>query len=213
MNPGMSFKKRYLNLPHLTNQNIVEKECFRLMRVIRNGFVHNISAIQATNDLFHFNYIDQGGNKFNLDISSDKLQLLYSIILILVRGEYEIATEGHLENVICMFYSELKNFVDVKGNFIDDGDMGNGAINSFKLLPISSYIHLNTCMRYLGENPNYDIDGDRITIKSIYNTVGNQYSVDYCVRYNKKEYAIPQEVLDLNNSVFLSNLSIWELKK
>ena len=213
MVPGMSFKQRYNKLPSSTNQNIIERECYRLMKTIRNGFVHNINAIVSSNNTFNFNYKSPKGTVFNLDISSDKLELLYSIILILVRGKYEIATKGHFQNVICTYYSDLKDYIDIDGNFMDDGDRGLGSVSSFKLMPISPYVRLNTVVRYPVINPSYDISEDRVTIKSIYNPGYECYSADYCVKYNNKEYIIPQEILDGNNSVYISDLSIWKFDK
>ncbi len=80
-------------------------------------------------------------------------------------------------------------------------------------MPISSYVHFNTEIRYHVVNPNYDISEDRINIKSIYDPGYQWYSADYCVKYNNKEYVIPQEILDANNSLFISDLSIWEFNK
>ncbi|AGY75885.1 hypothetical protein [Clostridium autoethanogenum] len=215
MDPGISFKQKYNQVPFITNQNIIEKECYRLMKTIRNGFVHNINAIISQNDLFHFNYSSPQGTNFNLDISSDKLELLYSIILILVKGKYEIATDGHFENVICTYYSDLKSYVDTNGNFTDDGNMGAGSVTSFNLMPISSYVHFNTVVRYPIVSSNYDISEGRIrvNIKSISDPGYKRYSTDYCIKYNNKVYIIPQEILDPNNSLSISDLSIWEFNK
>ena len=210
MNLGMSFRQKYIGLPSVTNQNIIEKECYRLMKTIRNGFVHNINSIISGNDTFHFNYGSPQRTLFNLDISSDKLNLLYSIILLLVKGKYEIETVGHFINVICTHYSELKDYVDRNGNFTDDGDMGIGSANSFTLMPISSHLYFNTAVRYPVLNSTYEIIEDRIYISSIFYPGFEGYSADYCITNNEKEYVIPQEILDTNNSLSLSDLSIWE---
>ncbi|QXE19323.1 hypothetical protein [Clostridium sp. 001] len=212
MSPGMSFKRKYNALPFVTNQDIIEKECYRLMKTIRNGFVHNIDAIVSINNLLHFNYTSPQGTQFNLDISSDNLKLLYSIILILVKGKYEIETEGHFQNVICTYYGKLKNYVDEDGNFTDDIGVG-GTATSSNLIPIGFYTQLKTAVRYPVVNPKYDISEGRINIRSIYNPGSQYYSVDYCVKCNNKKYIIPQEILDNNNSLSISDLSIWEVSK
>lgn len=89
LNPGTSFKSRYSNIPTITNRDIIAKECYRLMKTIRNGFVHNINSIIMSNNIFHFSYTSSQGTKFNLDISSEKMELLYSIILLLVKEKCE----------------------------------------------------------------------------------------------------------------------------
>ena len=210
--PGVSFRQKYNRLERDTNQEIIEKECYRLMKTIRNGFVHNISAITSIDDLFHFNYTSPQGTVFNLDISSDKLELLYSIIILLVKGRYDINTKGHFENVICTMYNDLKKHVDISGKFTDDGDKGEGTDDSFNLIAISSDIHFNTIVRYPVQNPSYEIDNDRrVIIKSIYNPGYDWYSADYCIEYSNKKYIIPQEILDEENSIDISDLSEWEL--
>lgn len=210
--PGVSFKQKYNRLPYATNQNIIEKECYRLMKTIRNGFVHNISAITSTDDLFHFNYTSPLRTVFNLDISSDKLELLYSIILLLVKDKYEVNTKGHFENVICTMYNDLKEYVDMSGNFTDDCGSGEGADVSFNLIAISSDLHFNTAVRYPVKNPTYEISDDgRVIIKSIYDPGYASYSADYCIEHNDKKYIIPQEILDEENSTYTSVLPKWEL--
>lgn len=212
LNPGTSFKSRYSNIQTITNRNIIEKECYRLMKTIRNGFVHNINSIVLSNNIFHFSYTSPQGTKFNLDISSDKLELLYSIILLLVKGKFEIDTEGHFNNIICTYYDELKGYIDLNGNFTDDGDVGTGTANAFSLIPISTYVKFNTVVRYPVENPIFSILQDKIKIERIYNPGIEAYSADYCIDYNGKNYVIPQEVLGIDNSILLADLPVWELK-
>ncbi|MDE7444633.1 MAG: hypothetical protein K2N15_02830 [Lachnospiraceae bacterium] len=212
LNPGTSFKSRYSNIQTITNRNIIEKECYRLMKTIRNGFVHNINSIVLSNNIFHFSYTSPQGTKFNLDISSDKLELLYSIILLLVKGKFEIDTEGHFKNIICTYYDELKEYIDLNGNFTDDGDVGTGTANAFSLIPISTYVKFNTVVRYPVENPIFSILQDKIKIERIYNPGIEAYSADYCIDYNGKNYVIPQEVLGIDNSILLADLPVWELK-
>lgn len=212
LNPGTSFKSRYSNIQTITNRNIIEKECYRLMKTIRNGFVHNINSIVLSNNIFHFSYTSPQGTKFNLDISSDKLELLYSIILLLVKGKFEIDTEGHFNNIICTYYDELKGYIDLNGNFTDDGDVGTGTANAFSLIPISTYVKFNTVVRYPVENPIFSILQDKIKIERIYNPGIEAYSAYYCIDYNGKNYVIPQEVLGIDNSILLADLPVWELK-
>lgn len=212
LNPGTSFKSRYNNMRTVTNRNVIEKECYRLIKTIRNGFVHNINSIVLSNSIFHFSYTNPQGTNFNLDISSDKLELLYSIILLLVKEKFEIDTEGHFENIICTYYEELKEYIDLNGSFIDDGDVGTGTANAFNLIPISTYVRFNTAARYPVENPIYSILQDKIKIEKIFNPGIEAYSADYCVIYNEKKYIIPQEILDIDNSILLSDLPVWELK-
>lgn len=212
LNPGTSFKNRYSKIPTITNRDIIVKECYRLMKTIRNGFVHNINSIIMSNNIFHFSYASSQGTKFNLDISSEKMELLYSIILLLVKEKFEIDTKGHFENVICTYYDELKDYVDLNGNFIDDGNSGTETANTFKLNPISKYIKFSTAVRYLVENPIYSISQDKIKIERIYNPGIEAYSADYCIVYNEKKYCIPQEILDVNDSILLTDMPIWELK-
>jgi len=113
--PDMKYKDRYNALTTSTDICIIEKECYRLIRMIRNGFVHHINSIILHDGLFRFNY-PIGTKTLNLDISKEKIIQLYSIILFFVQG-YAIKTKGHIENVLCTLYNELKKYIDLNGNF------------------------------------------------------------------------------------------------
>lgn len=93
----------------------------------------------------------------------------YSIILLLVKEKFEIDTKGHFENVICTYYDELKDYVDLNGNFMDDGNSGTGTANTYKLNSISKYVKFNTAVRYPVGNPVYSISQDKIKIERIFN--------------------------------------------
>lgn len=210
LQPGSSFKSRYNSLKENTNQDIIEKECYRLMIFIRNGFVHNIDNIIVDDNKLKFNYKyklkqkNSQENIFNLDISYDKLNLLYSIIILLVKGNYVINTKGHFEGIISTYYKELKDYIDNHGNFKDN--------NEYKLKDISLSTKLKTMLRYYVEYnvSNYKVEDNRIVICNRYNPQYDDYSSDYCINYKEKSYIIPNEVLDENNSISIEKLESWE---
>lgn len=200
--PGINFKHKYNKLSAGTNINIIEKECYRLIRLMRNIYVHGIMSV-AHGDVYKFNQC-QKNKLFRIDITPNKIHLLYSIIILLVNDRNSLKTKGHYDNIIAAYYNELKEYVDNNGNFSDDF--------STQLLSTLSFTKLKTSVRYLYENADYTKNNDKIKIISSHTLESESFSIDFSINYKDEKYLIPNEVLDVNNELFISDLQIWKLE-
>lgn len=199
--PGINFKEKYKKLSVATNINIIEKECYRLIRLMRNMYVHGIMSV-AHGNVYNFNH-SQKNKLFRIDITPEKIQLLYSIIILLVNDKNCLKTKGHYDSIVATYYSELKKYVDNSGNFSDDF--------STSLLSILSFTKLKTSVRYLYENADYTENKDKINILSSHTLEMESYSIDFSIEYKGEKYLIPKEILDINNSLLISDSEKWKV--
>ena len=195
---GLSFKKKYNTLTSDSYQKIIEKECYRLMKTLRNCFVHNHDKIETENNVLKFHYINKN-TQFNLNISTATLELLYTIVSMLVTGEHEIKTNGHYKHILCTYYKELWDHICKHGDFTDD--IGG------TIAQVATFVELNTRVRYNFKNPQYHIVKDN---KIIVSPINLAEAVDYNIQYKGKTYLIPHEILDAQHSISTNDLEIWE---
>lgn len=201
INAGFSFSKKYKALPTRNDQEIIEKECYRIIKTMRNGYVHNISNISNNNGKYYFKYVSPQDTLFKLNITEDKLILLYTLIVYLVKGEYEIKTYGHFIGALREFYDELLLYIN-EDNFKDD-------INR-PLKSISNSTRIKFGTRWKMEDTTFYVKNNKIKINSIYNYKDKKEFTDYFLEFNKEKYIIPEEVLDKNNSIKLNKLADWK---
>lgn len=200
--PGINFKQKYKKLSTPTNINIIEKECYRLIRLMRNIYVHGIMSV-SHGDVYKFNQF-QKNKLFRIDITPEKIHLLYTIIILLINDKNFLKTKGHYGNIIATYYSELKEYVDKNGNFSDDF--------STSLLSILSFTELKTSVRYLYENTDYTENINKINILSKHTLESESFSIDFSIKYKGEKYLIPNEILDINNSILISDLQKWKVE-
>ena len=218
---GENFKSRYERiLNNASNSNerlsLITGECYRLIRLIRNCFVHNMSGIGNDGSTFHFQHRNN-----NLKISVEMLHLLYYIIVLLVKGSYVVSTRGHFESAVIKYYGKLQRYIAAYGNFSDDLCSLHGGLSA-----VTEEFNFKVGSRYCVENAAYLIifnpcegsEMDRMQITENYRAIdsivgGIDYSengTDYLVNYSGNSYVIPLEVLDENNSIRLSELEKWK---
>ncbi len=208
---GNNFIDRYRNITVDSSRPLttIVKGCYRLIRLIRNCFVHNMSGVRNENGEFVFAH----GRK-HLRISGEMLNLLYYIIFLTVRGKYAVPTAGHFEAAIITYYDKLEKYISAHGNFRDE---------STEALPVvNAPFFLKTCARLRVENTTWLIRfapvggsaSDKIQITTEYKAhekskYYSDYGTDYKIDCGGKTYIIPLEALDDENSIPLNNLNIW----
>ena len=212
---GGNFKSRYENIPadSRTPLNVITKECYRLIRLIRNCFVHNMSGINHENDMLHFR-----NRNNNLDINQDTLALFYYLIILIVNKKYEVKTRGHFESAVIRYYGQLRAFITEHGNFRDD-------LGSAPFPAVNAPVALKTGVRYCVENATWLIrfagvnsSFDKLQITEKYRAVSgivgkidySEYGTDYLIVCEGNSYIIPLEALDEEDSILLTDLEIWK---
>lgn len=194
---GLSFRRKYDKLPCTTDYDIILKELYRILKVLRNTTVHSKSHISFNGKEILINYKFKGTN-FKLLISKLGLELIYSAILLVIDNRYlELYKAGLLRE----YYNEiLLNIKDLKD------DIGH---NNFKY--ISDGIRLKRHVRYRVINPDFSIDYDKeILYINKYKYECSSYSADYLIEYNEGKYIIPEEILN-DNRVLIKEISGYKI--
>lgn len=132
---GASFKNHYQVLPVSNDTEIIQKDCYRIMKLIRNAVQHNLSSVVRNDDGCEIVYAFRGTN-YRLKISKNGLDYLYTIIVNIVQekiiGLYKgFHTKGHFEGIICKMYQDLCSEILYMDD--EDGTRVNASLSAVKL--------------------------------------------------------------------------------
>lgn len=188
---GESFKNHYTNLPEITFLDIVSKNCYRIMKVIRNAIQHNLSSVVYNDGSYTINY-QHHNTIYNLEISADGVNSLYTLILNIVQCRVmdmpkTYYTTGHYEGILNTQYKNVESGIS---NFSDD--------ISGSLLNLTSAQNLRANERRVIENP-YIISENETSIVFHHiepNMTNDENSKQYyySTDYMYSDYLLPQEV-------------------
>lgn len=188
---GASFREHYNNLPESTNLEIISKNCYRVIKIIRNAIQHNLSSVIFDQGNYEISY-KYKNTQYELFLSSTGVENLYTLIMNIIQGRIsginsKYHTNGHYEGIICTQYDEL-----IKGiKRIADDITGN-------LINVSCLNKLRAIVRYPVENPiiiaedENNIIFKHIENNAIYTKNSRQYY--YSTDYIYKEFLMPQEI-------------------
>lgn len=188
---GKSFKAKYQNLPSSNDAEIILKQTFRLAKIIRNSFIHNLSNLQQLEDPLTIDYTFNNTN-FKLTISDHGLTLFNSIIYLFlseINGEKEYFS-GLIRSMYNDMKSEISQFQDEFGSTLSN------TTNGIKL----GYGARDTLL-----NPIYTNNENNIICKNIVN-VKNLGNLDLFIKIDGEDFLIPSEALDENKSITLSEI-------
>ena len=77
---GASFREHYDNLPDNTSIEIIEKSCYRIFKIIRNGIQHNLSHVNYNDGSYNISYCHRN-TSYALQISKNGVRYLYTLIM------------------------------------------------------------------------------------------------------------------------------------
>lgn len=188
---GVSFRKHYDALPENTPIERISKNCYRIIKIIRNGIQHNMSNVTYNSENYNINY-RHGNTLYELKISKKGVRNLYTLIMNIIQekimGTYgKYRTLGHYDGIMCTLYAEMVMEITQISDDIEPS-----------LLPISVEPKLRVGGRYPVENPRI-INEDDISITFFHiennntddeNSSQYYYSTDY--RY--EQFLLPQEI-------------------
>ncbi len=188
---GASFKNHYNGLPESTDFEVMTKNCYRVLKIIRNAIQHNLSSVHYHQGNIQLNYHHKNA-PFSLQITHNGIRWLYTYIINFItnhiygtnrlyntRGYYE----GLMRDIYSRFASEISGLSD---------DLGT------KLLPVSNGLRLRATVRHPIENPKLIAENnDSVTFYHLEsnstddeNDPHYQYSTDYIFG----DYILPQEI-------------------
>lgn len=188
---GTSFRDHYNNLPQNTVMEIIEKNCYRILKIIRNGIQHNLSNVNYNSGNYDISYCYRN-TSYALQISKNGVRNLYTLIMNIINGQIggmygKYRTFGHYEGIMRTLYVDMYKEI----THLSD-DIG------LNLLPVPGGLKLRASVRYPVENPRIVAeDNMSITFRHIENNMtddenSNQYY--YSTDYTYKNYLLPQEI-------------------
>lgn len=201
---GYSFKQKYLKLPKTNDKEIIIKETYRILKIIRNATIHSRNSIILNNEniliVDYINERSQRATNFKLSISKYGLELIYTLIfLCLNQDKY---CDFHQLGILRTLYDDILYSIS---KISDD-------INRPSLISISNEIRLERNVRYVIMNPDYTVD----TTKGLLIINKPQFqegAIDYIIDNESDNYIIPDEALNEEGVVVISEMGKWILEK
>ncbi len=191
---GEKFVVKYVSLPSTNDCEIIFKEVYRILRVIRNASVHSRNAISINNDEIIISY-----DYNNLHFSKYCLELLFTFVLLVVEDVYP---NEYKMGIFRSLYDDIINQITA---FNDKKDLTG------RLLTIQNGLRLKRTTRYKVLNPVWSIKSEKIYIeRCILSPVEMQHaSCDYHINFNNKFYMVPDEILSTTNEVNIIDIDNW----
>jgi len=189
---GVSFKKHYENIPENKFSDKISKNCYRILRVIRNSIQHNIGSVNYNYKMININYC-YNNILYKLQISKNGMTSLYTLIMNIMEEKImdipeKYRTCGHYEAILNTQYFDV---IDEISEFSDD-------IGSKREFDKAEGLKLRAETRYVIEKPEiYFEDDTTIVFKHIeFNNTDNEEDEQYYFSsdYIYKNYILPQEI-------------------
>lgn len=197
---GDSFKSHYDGLPYSTSEERIQKDCYRILKILRNTIQHNPSVLVLDEDNNVSLSYSYRNTDFKLSISNKGMELLFGLVRYIILGaNKEHLTYGHYLATIAMMYKEMIGDItiisDEFGNCIEDS--------------VSNDIVRFQChIRYLFIKCDYELIGNSVIKMCHYDEYDNcknkaiSYNrIDYTVEYMNKSYVLPEEIGKITNKV------------
>lgn len=197
---GESFHKKYTYMTAETDEQIMFREIYRILKVLRNASVHSMNSVSIRPDKSIVISYRHRDTLFSLNIPETGMAFINTFIYNLINPPISLLTKNHLLGIQRSLYDHIKELVTT---FSDEfGSTLEG---------ISDGVRLKTIVRYYIQNPLFEISTDSIKITSEYKLNSDyerHYGVDYQINIGSKTAILPAEVLK-ENSIELNNLENW----
>lgn len=199
-----SLRKKYIKLASSEDIEIIIKELYRLLKLMRNTVEHSPSKISKLKEgeVIEFFYSFKGTD-FILRISEYGISLLYSMVIMISQefSVYNNESRNFHIGILRYYYDNLKQIIDDSCIFKDD-------IPTKGLLKISNGLRL-TCNRLLIKKPSSQFYKEHKLKIDRYARQGIEKS-DYNLIIRENEYIVPDEALDNDGFIELVELEKWK---
>ncbi|MGG3801234.1 hypothetical protein [Metabacillus fastidiosus] len=197
---GESFHKKYKEMPDDTDEQIMFKEIYRLLKVLRNASIHSMNSVSLEADHSIVASYSYRETEFSLNISKNGMELIYTFIFNLINPPIGKLTNNHISGIQRTLFDHINRSV------VTFSDEFGSALRD-----ISDGLRLKRIVRYYVQNPMFVISNESIKITSEYklhSDLEEHYGIDYQIEVNDKIAVLPSEVL-IDNKIKLNNLEIW----
>jgi len=204
---GESFKKRCKSLGATatsTDDIIILEYVYRILRLIRNAVIHNISSITISGHIIEIND-SSFSPKLSLKISKENLEKVLQIAVSFSCGlpdNLRTLPDSYIEGVFASIYDKLI------GEVIIQDDMRHTPYQ------LSTSIRIGIPLREQHLDTKYDVNCNQfIRIKKPNRSYVQENLVDYIFEYNGKKYIVPFEMLDQSDCISITSLNRWMMKE
>lgn len=113
---GKAFAKKYENLPSDNDYDLILKNIFRIMKIIRNVITHSVSSLTSENGVISAKY-KYRNKDFSIKIDGHALSIIYTLISMYVRsdlgkGEYFLSFAKTMYTSVCNKLEIIDEFKD-----------------------------------------------------------------------------------------------------
>ena len=188
---GASFRNHYDALPENSTIELISKNCYRIIKIIRNSIQHNMSNVTYVSGNYTISY-SYRNTLYELVISKNGVKNLYTLIMNIIQGKVmgmnrKYMTHGHYDGIMYTLYVDMLKEITMLSD-----DIGTS------LLHVPAVQKLRTTVRYPVENPTVVKEDDTsITFLHIENNgTDNENSSQYyySTDYRYENFLFPQEI-------------------
>lgn len=195
---GKNFSDKIKALPCTTKTEKCFKECYRIIRVLRNGCIHGQSGFTFHNKKISYS----NGRKDNIDISELGIDYLFTFFLQIIGNNYgNEFTKKHKEIFDVVLYNRIKDSTTYFSDFSSDP--------LERIENCSPFNSLKWTARYYCKNSDFEkVENNSLKINTISIT---DYPTDYLLSYKSSKLLIPSEILRENSIVDIDEAMSWKL--
>lgn len=183
---GMSYKKKYENLPVGGDFELILRQLFRVGKVIRNALVHKSSAFRIDDGHLKVNYSRYNNKKktdFSVKMSLAALADYHTAVIMYLKGD--MGKGGYFLGVVRSIYRSVLAGIQ---SFADD--------IASPLEEPSAGIEIAPRVRQVFTNPGYEVEQGRIRVVIPENKTLTWEGMDFYIVINGDDFLIPSEALD-----------------
>lgn len=195
---GENFANKVDMLPQNSLDEKVFRECYRIIRVLRNAAVHAQKEFLTEDNIIKYSS-KKGKYEEKIEISSKGIRLLFTYFINYISDDYGYKfTKSHKTMINVSYYNEIgREITDFKDKFKDLEKINNS--EPFK--------NILARTRYNVLDANYAVDSTKVSFQQ----PSKYYPIDYSISYENANYLVPIEVLDENLSINIDELKKWKL--
>lgn len=193
---GKNFSTRYRGLVAANDNDKIFKECYRILKIIRNSAIHSRSTLLMNDNVLSVNYTFKGTN-FKLEISKLGLELIYTYLL----GAYvpDKNPQEYKEAVARSIYDDICNeIMAIEDEFGKNLKMISGGLR----IKRRRYRLMNTLFQQNNEFL-------KIITKLKKGSNPENIPIDYLVQLNGLNLTLPEEILNSDKSIPLNDILKW----
>lgn len=196
-----SFKKKYDYLPNTNDTEKIQKNFYRIYKVIRNAITHNIENIiyhECKNIIDYTTKYNKKETYFHLEISDDSLIMLYKATISMMDDKiYERRGIKFYEGLLTGYNNFIINKIDLK----DDIDENN--FFYCESIPLSMH-------RDIVCNSIIEVNDENIIIE---NSKREHFNArDFAFVFEENCYVVPEEYL-IDNKINKSEINDWKVER